>query len=83
MPLPVLEREIGGMLQLAQADFQNACFARAPGETGPRQKRKPNEFNTAGHVRLDEPARLRVVAEPPPSEAIFATIGSKNKPVAM
>jgi hypothetical protein len=31
MPLPVLEREIGGVLQLALADFHNACFARAPG----------------------------------------------------
>ena len=41
MPLPVLEREIDGMLQLALADFQNACFARAPGSNYGRRGSNP------------------------------------------
>jgi hypothetical protein len=41
MPLPVLEREIGGMLQLALADLQNACFARAPGSNYGRRGSNP------------------------------------------
>lgn len=41
MSLPVLEMEIGGMLQLALADFQNACFARAPGSNYGRRGSTP------------------------------------------
>ena len=55
MPLPVLEREIGGMLQLAQADFQNAALREHPVKRGRGRKENPTNSTLQDTCGLTNP----------------------------